>query len=315
MAVSTSSCLNSWLDQSPADGIDAETAIKNSDDLANVRTGLYAAVKGNSSLINYYGRLMFVYGDMRGEDIQYEYNGGSGRANFYYYMEYTTADNFTTSTAVWQMPYVVIARANRLIQAAESGNLTDAAEAKATIDQYDAEAKVLRAMALFDLTRIYGKPYTVDQGSSLGVPIATSPLESTEKPSRSTVAQCYEAIEKDLTDAINSNALPKTNEVGYVNLWAAKALQVRVYMTKGEWSKALSVAEDIISNSSYKLWEPSEYVAAWSKSDANHSKEIMFEISINNNTDWTDREGIAYICRQGWRFSRIWRCNCHKRLL
>ena len=92
MAVSTSSCLNSWLDQSPADGIDAETAIKNSDDLANVRTGLYAAVKGNSSLINYYGRLMFVYGDMRGEDIQYEYNGGSGRANFYYYMEYTTAD-------------------------------------------------------------------------------------------------------------------------------------------------------------------------------------------------------------------------------
>lgn len=33
MAVSTSSCLNSWLDQSPADGIDAETAIKNSDDL------------------------------------------------------------------------------------------------------------------------------------------------------------------------------------------------------------------------------------------------------------------------------------------
>ena len=247
MAVSTSSCLNSWLDQSPADGIDAETAIKNSDDLANVRTGLYAAVKGNSSLINYYGRLMFVYGDMRGEDIQYEYNGGSGRANFYYYMEYTTADNFTTSTAVWQMPYVVIARANRLIQAAESGNLTDAAEAKATIDQYDAEAKVLRAMALFDLTRIYGKPYTVDQGSSLGVPIATSPLESTEKPSRSTVAQCYESIEKDLTDAINSNALPKTNEVGYVNLWAAKALQVRVYMTKGEWSKALSVAEDIIS--------------------------------------------------------------------
>lgn len=233
MAVSTSSCLNSWLDQSPADGIDAETAIKNSDDLANVRTGLYAAVKGNSSLINYYGRLMFVYGDMRGEDIQYEYNGGSGRANFYYYMEYTTADNFTTSTAVWQMPYVVIARANRLIQAAESGNLTDAAEAKATIDQYDAEAKVLRAMALFDLTRIYGKPYTVDQGSSLGVPIATSPLESTEKPSRSTVAQCYESIEKDLTDAINSNALPKTNEVGYVNLWAAKALQVRVYMTKG----------------------------------------------------------------------------------
>ena len=115
MAVSTSSCLNSWLDQSPADGIDAETAIKNSDDLANVRTGLYAAVKGNSSLINYYGRLMFVYGDMRGEDIQYEYNGGSGRANFYYYMEYTNCRQFHhLNSRMADALCKFIARANRL---------------------------------------------------------------------------------------------------------------------------------------------------------------------------------------------------------
>ena len=51
--------------------------------------------------------------------------------------------------------------------------------------------------------------------------------------------RCYETIEKDLTDAINSNALPKTNEVGYVNLWAAKALQVRVYMTKDVYKRQL----------------------------------------------------------------------------
>lgn len=295
MMISASSCVNEWLDQSPADGVEAGTAIKTSDDLANVRTGLYAAVKGNSSLVSYYGRQMFVYGDMRGEDVQYEYKKGSDRASFYYYMEYTTADDFTTSSAVWQMPYVVIARANRLIQAAESGHLTDMAEAKDIIDQYDAEARVLRAMALFDLTRIYGKPYTEDQGASLGVPIATSPLESTEKPSRSTVAQCYETIENDLTTAINSGALSTTTEIGYINLWAAKALQVRVYITKGEWSKALSIAEEIIANSPYQLWGISEYVAAWGKGDASHGKELMFEIPINDSTDWTDREGIAYL--------------------
>ena len=45
MAVSTSSYLNSWLDQSPADGIDAETAIKNSDDLANVRRDFMLPLK------------------------------------------------------------------------------------------------------------------------------------------------------------------------------------------------------------------------------------------------------------------------------
>ena len=39
-------------------------------------------------------------------------------------------------------------------------------------------------MALFDLTRVYGKPYTMDQGASLGVPIVTSPIEASEKPAR-----------------------------------------------------------------------------------------------------------------------------------
>ena len=254
MAASMSSCVNNWLDQTPADGINAETAINTSSDLANVRTGLYAAVKGNSTLVDYYGRLMWVYGDMRGEDVQYEFKSGSGRAKFYYYMNYSTADDFGSSSAVWQTPYIVIARANRVIEAAESGNLSDASEAAATISQYAAEAKVIRAMALFDLTRIYGKPYTMDQGASLGVPVVSSTIEASEKLPRNTVAECYTAIEKDLSDAINSGALMteiNENSNGFVNVWAAKALQVRVYMTKGEWDNALCVAEEIINNSPY----------------------------------------------------------------
>lgn len=298
LTASLSSCVNNWLDQNPADGIDAETAIQSSSDLANVRTGLYAAVKGNSTLVDYYGRLMFVYGDMRGEDVQYEYNSGSGRAQFYYYMNYSTADDFSSSSAIWQTPYVVIARANRVIEAAEGGNLSDASENQAIIAQYAAEAKVLRAMALFDLTRVYGKPYTMDQGASLGVPVITSVIEANEKPARSTVAECYAAIEKDLNEAVNSGALMTQNDEasrGYVNVWTAKALQVRVAMTKGEWSNALTIAEDIINNAPYSLWGTTEYVNAWSESNASHSKEILFELVIDDTTDWTDREGIAYL--------------------
>jgi hypothetical protein len=294
LTVGTSSCVDNWLDLTPSNGVSASEAIKTSDDLGSVRVGLYAAVKGNSSLVNYYGRLMFIYGDVRGEDVQYEYKGGSDRASFYYYMEYNTEDNFTTSTAVWQVPFVVIARANRIIEAAEGGNLTDAEESADVIAQYAAEARVLRAMATFDLTRIYGRPYTQDQGASLGAPIVTSSIESTMKPSRSTVEECYEVIEQDLNDAVNSGALTEDITSGYVNLWAAKALQVRVYLTKGEWSKAYSIAQDIIQNSPAELWTTSEYATAWDKTTTAHRKEMLFEIAINDNTDWTDREGIAY---------------------
>lgn len=293
-----SSCVNNWLDQFPADGVDKDKAIQNSSDLSSARYGLYAALKGTADMNGYYGQLMWVYGDVRGEDVQYDPVSGSGRARFYYNMEYTTADDFNQSTAIWQTPYIVIGRANRIIEAAESGRLSDAETAKDAIAQYDAEAKVIRAMALFDLTRVYGKPYTMDQGASLGVPIITTPVDDSYKPSRNTVAECYQALEKDLNDAVSSGALPTANDDGtrgYITQWTAKALQVRVYLTKGEWSKALTVAEDIITNSPYKLWTASEYVDAWTETNANHTKEILLEMLINDKTDWTDREGIAYL--------------------
>ena len=260
MAVGTSSCVNDWLDQEPSTGVDAGSAVTTTADLESVRAGMYAALKGNSDLEDYYGRLMFIYGDVRGEDVQ------------------------------------VLGRANYVIDYAEGGTITDAEDNAATIAQYEAEAKVVRAMVLFDLTRIYGKPYTEDGGASLGAPIMTEPVADagTNKPVRSTVADCYVQIEKDLNEAINSGALPEEKTQGYVNLWAAKALQVRVYMTKGEWGNALTVAKDIIDHSPYQLWTTSEYASAWNKNDAAHTNEMILEMKITDSTDWTDREGIAY---------------------
>ena len=291
------SCTGDWLDLQPADRIDEDLAIKNSDDLTTARTGMYNAFKGTSSLADYYGRNMFVYGDMRGEDVQYNHASGSGRAQFYYYMTYSTADNFnnTGSTAVWQTPFVLIGRACRIL---EAQNLSDATEAASTIALYQAEAKVMRAFATFDLTRIYGKPYTEDNGASLGAPIVTTSLESTEKPSRSTVAECYTQVLKDLNEAINSGALPTEATPGYINVWTAKALLSRVYLSMGNNTEVMNIADDFIKNSPYRMWTTDQYAKAWDKSDANHTNEMIFEIAINDNTDWTDRNGIAYLYRE-----------------
>lgn len=37
----------------------------------------------------------------------------------------------------------------------------------------------------------------------------------------------------------------------------------RVYLTMGEWEKALNVSEDIINNSPYQLWTKDQYAGAW----------------------------------------------------
>ena len=277
LAASLSSCVNDWLDVAPSDGTDADAALTSSSDLDAVRTGMYKALKGNSSLVDYYGQQFFVYGDVHaGDDYQYNNLGGSNRASFYYDMNYQTASEFTSSTSsssvTWKSPYIVIGRANRIIAAAEGGALSDAAEAKATIDQYAAEAKVLRALAHFDLVRIYGKPYTEDQGASLGVPLVTEVLESNAKPARSTVAEVYTQVVKDLTEAISSNAL--------------------VYLNMGDYANALSVAEDIIKNSGAALWTRDQYFKAWDASTPNES-EFLFRLNVAGSTDSNDLNGIG----------------------
>lgn len=300
LAASLSSCVNDWLDVAPSDGTDADAALTSSSDLAAARTGMYAALKGNSNLVDYYGQQFFVYGDVHaGDDYQYNNLGGSNRASFYYDMNYQTASEFSSSTSssnvAWKSPYIVIGRANRIIAAAEGGALSDAAEAKATIDQYAAEAKVLRALAHFDLVRIYGKPYTEDQGASLGVPLVTGVLESNAKPARSTVAEVYTQVVKDLTEAISSNALATETEPGYVSVWGAKAILSRVYLNMGDYANALSVAEDIIKNSKKSgaaLWTRDQYFKAWDASTPNES-EFLFRLNVAGSTDNNDLNGIG----------------------
>ena len=304
LAASLSSCVNDWLDVAPSDGTDADAALTSSSDLAAARTGMYAALKGNSNLVDYYGQQFFVYGDVHaGDDYQYNNLGGSNRASFYYDMNYQTASEFSSNVA-WKSPYIVIGRANRIIAAAEGGALSDAAEAKATIDQYAAEAKVLRALAHFDLVRIYGKPYTEDQGASLGVPLVTGVLESNAKPARSTVAEVYTQVVKDLTEAISSNALATETEPGYVSVWGAKAILSRVYLNMGDYANALSVAEDIIKNRKKfgaALWTRDQYFKAWDASTPNES-EFLFRLNVAGSTDSNDLNGIGNLQqREGYK--------------
>ncbi len=289
VTASLSSCGTNWLDESPSDGIPADGALNSTEALASARVGLYKSFKGDHNLTDYYAREIFTYGDVRGEDIQYNHITGSSRGSFQYYMTYATADQFNSSNSTWLSPYVVIGRANRII----NSGLTDEQSV-----QYENEAKVIRAYALFDLTRIYGVPYTKDNGASLGVPFSTTALNAEEKLPRSTVSDCYKQVLVDLNDAIASGTLETGKTPGYINIWAAKALLTRVYLTMGDWDKALSTAEDIIEHSPYKLWTASQYASAWNENDGNHGNEMIFEFVITNTTDWTDREGIAYLYRE-----------------
>ena len=299
-----SSCGNEWLDVEPSDGTDAESALKTVSDLEAARTGMYKALKGDRDFSDYYGCQFFVYGDIHaGDDYQYNHIGGSNRGSFYYNMQYATASDFGIGLTPWQSPYVTIGRANRIIAAVENGTLTDKddEDAKAGELQFCAEARVLRALAHFDLVRVYGKPYTADNGASLGVPLVTEVLSSGVKPKRSTVKEVYEQVVKDLNDAISSNALSQKQSPGYVNIWGAKAILSRVYLHMGDYSNALKTAEDVMINSGASLWKRGQYVDAWSAEKPNES-EFLFRLNATSSDDANDLNGIGNLQLQaGYR--------------
>ncbi len=304
LAVALSSCGNDWLDVSPSDGTDADGALVSTNGVTAARVGLYKALKGDRSFVDYYGQQMFVYGDVHaGDDYQYNNIGGSNRGSFYYLMTYNSASEFGSSNVPWQSPYIVIGRANRIIEAVDGGGISDASENAELLAQYKAEALVMRALAHFDLVRIYGKPYTENQGASLGVPLVTTTLESSSKPARSTVKEVYDQVLKDLNSAISLNALPAAiddaNPAGYINKWGAKAILSRVYLNMGDYANALSTAEEVINNpDGFRLWTRDEYVGAWGPSVINES-EFLFRFNVSSSVDNNDLVGIGNLQQVG----------------
>ena len=289
LLIATTSCGDEWLNTVPSDSVPADEAITSYKAAAVALTGVYDGLQGSSSRTGYYATRMFYYGDVRGDDMQARDQGM--RSSSTYEMRYVE-DN---APNMWNVPYNVIRRANKLIEAIDQDMVEDASDSQ--LAQLKAEALVVRALVHFDLVRLHGNPYTMDKGTSLGVPIVTTPLPMDALPSRSNVADVYTQVLKDLSDAISSGGLSDKANYGYVNTWFAKGLLARVNLFKGDNPTAFKQAEEVIKNSPYELWTNEEYADGWKTSDKGR-KEMLFEIVNASNDDWTDREGIAYLMHE-----------------
>ncbi len=145
---------------------------------------------------------------------------------------------------MWVAAYKAIARANDVMRVVDEGKVTDASAS--TLAQWKAEALFIRAVAHFELVRLYGQPYSNNPNVDPGVPLRIKALQSDEKLGRATVAEVYNQVIADLIAA--SNALPTTNG-NRATKWAAKGYLARVYFNKLDYENAFATAQDVIDNS------------------------------------------------------------------
>lgn len=262
------SCSGDWLNVDPSTSVETGKAMKTLEDVEYAMNGVYRMASAHS----YYGDNYLYYGDCRAADVQARITkGNGGRVSPYYEYNAIAEDNFN-SVLPWYQVYKVIRQANNIIQQINNGNI-ETTDTK-TLDMLKSEALVMRAMGLYDLTRLFAMPYMNDNGASMGVPIELTPGEPTHKPGRNSVAECYEQVITDLQNALPGLSREKTD--GRMNYWSARALMSRVYLNKGDNKDAYDAAYDVIKNNGgiYRLYTTDEYPTVWGK---DFQSESLFE--------------------------------------
>ena len=278
------SCSEEWLDLKPTTKVVSLEAIRNLVDADYAINGIYSTFQS----YEYYGARMQYYGDVTGDDMQAT---GTNKRSSQFYMMISNTDNVYTS--LWEMPYKVIRYSNNIL--AQIDKLTVTATEEAQKNDIKGQALAIRALALFDVTRVFGYTYLKDNGASLGGCIITEVVDPNFQPKRNTVSECYAQIIKDLTDAIPLLKVAKNN--GKINRWAAKSLLSRVYLYKGDNENALIQAEEAITGAlanGYKLWANADYASGTGTWKGSLTSEGLFEV-INNVSDRAGNDGIAYL--------------------
>jgi hypothetical protein len=128
-------------------------------------------------------------------------------------------------------------------------NTIDIPITEADRKQLAGEAMVIRAHHYFNLVRLYGGVFLVHQ--------SLSPAQA-KAMNRSSIEEIYKLIQADLSTAAANMKNQKFNQIaaadlGRATIWAAKGLLAKVYLTLNKKSDAITLLQDIITNSGHAL--------------------------------------------------------------
>lgn len=261
------SCKKNFIDIQPITSVDVRAVYKTDNDYKAAVLGGYRA------LADQYQNF-WQFADLRADD---------GEAQAYKGNEFDFVNDFTLDNSSgllnnsWRNYYLIISRANTVLQNIEGAKI----EVVKNKDTYIGEVKLLRALAYFDLVRIFGD-----------VPAIKSVI--TEEESYTIKRTPVETIYKDiiLPDLLEAEAkLPKTYataEIGRATSGAAKSILGRVYLTRKDFANAEAKLKEVTLIGSSLL---PNYKDLFDYSKNEHHSEFIFDIeyeeilgSCNGNT-------------------------------
>ncbi len=252
-------------DFAPSTAIDENSALTNAADIETATIGVYALVRhGNYTLSGHFLK------EFPSDEVAQGQISSNDYTNTYRYTHLTTG---THSRLFWTQAYLVVSAANKIIAAIPE-------DASAAQRQLKGENLFLRAMMHFDLVRVFGRPYTQNNGDNPGVPILKEDLTDEQKLtiSRSKVSEVYAFVIEDLLKAADMMTLKKlVFASSFASKQAANALLARVYLYMGDNNNALEFANKVINSGDYSLVQGGAYTNYF-RTVADGNKETIFAI-------------------------------------
>lgn len=270
--VTMQSCRDSDLEPTLAQQRIITDAVRSTDDMRATLNGAYDRM----SSVYYYGRDYIIYGEVR-SDNAYS-NANSNKFVTVGQMVMTTNDAYPTDT--WYQIYQVIHSANVIANL----DLETVSGDVALKNHYLGEALVIRALAHFDLLKLYGQQHVSGAGymSALGVPYVTElPVGTPITPPRKTVQQVYDLAMADLDRAISlmSSRYDSPSNSHYLSINAAYAIKARIALYFKQYSTALTAAKKVIETNAYNIAESSAFASTFT---TDSTKNQIFSIDYNS---------------------------------
>jgi len=272
------SCSKDYLEPTLAQSKAVETSINSVEDIQGI---LYGAFNRMTSS-NYYGRDYIIDGEVRSDNTFS--NGNSGR--FVTVAAMSLGNNDAYAANAWTQIYTVIASANIIIAAEGIAGVAD------EINHIKGQAYALRAMAHFDLLRLFGQQHVTGGDPTLGIPYVTEYKGENLLPVRNSVAEVKGNVYSDIETALSlMSASLNDASAQTLTTHAVNALKSRVAIYFKDWSDAKSACEAVINSNEFEIIPAASYSSIWNTDSPGNS---IFELAYSG-TDNANINGLQYI--------------------
>ncbi|MCX2453038.1 RagB/SusD family nutrient uptake outer membrane protein [Pedobacter sp. PLR] len=259
--------------------------------IVNTVEGLTAATIGTYNYIKdpYYMRNYHMLSEYASDNVSLS---GTTTDGLFYAYNYQHLKNQGNTEQIWRKGYQAIYGTNVVIEKVTQSD-------NAAMNQLLGENYFLRGMIHFDLVRFFGRPYTDNNGESLGIVIKTN-SNVKELGSRAKVKDVYALVVADLLKSIELMGSTKSNI--FASKEVAMALLSRVYLYMGDYDNAFKYADEVIKSNRYALVSSSNLGSYFTVAPGGDQKsqETIFAIKHDLKDDrGADAIGSMYFTAGG----------------